>query len=1004
MTLFRLIARGLRHYHRTGLAIIFGVAVAAAALTGSLLVGHSVSGSLRDTALARLGNISHAVTAPREFRAQLAPDLRSHSWARDCSALYLATGAVTNADTDAVVPKVNIIGVDDGFWKLFDTKETLDGRQAIANAALARDLNLRKDDACLINLVHGGTMSSGNLFAQRSLDATQHTLRVTIADILPDRGAGGFSLTVGSATPRNLFVSREWLLEMLDKGDSANGMVVHAWFKFEDGLFNNHSDVISESVKDTCTLQDYGLSLVPDKGLNCLLLRSVGMVLPNIVVTAGREAAEERKTVARRTSVYLAERIYRPTIHFNWNTLFQPQPKLAIGKSISYVLLAGIERQPGKYDFLHAKNPVLLNAWAAEDLGIEGFSSDNNIILESLVPSLDGHYTTKPFRLQYAGTVPINPAHAALVPPIDGVSDADRIDAWQVPFPVDMARITDRDEAYWEQYKTTPKAYVDLETIRKMWASGPQGEGADWVTSLMVTPPAGKTLNVGESSGATITRLGSSGYWTSITVQDSGKISLYPGSIVEYAKTGITSLSNETDAIKVYPAYSPYATIRHCRDFGIYTYNCSPTISLLKLIYHDNLYYPSTGIRVAGSISNPTISTVTFDSTQTEFSMEPYTDASLGYSDLRNAANVVDNIYIGAYSSLNMDGLYGSNGYNNIYPGSGYTINNVPSSDWVEAGCNYFAGSPSFRQSIMINYLESSFGSACNNGAPPLSKPAILASNPFAEEKSREEIGDWSGAIAIYKDILANNSEISARRRAIKSILHASEQRNIKNKTNDYREIRSIVLTELNSATSAYKAVLDYLLCEILVKEGKYSDAISSYAAQAVKYSGTSMEVEMLTRVATLYGMQLKNKVKAREFADRASAINPGQDYLYIAYRAAGAEYLPWQYADKFKGIEENFDTPPEQPKPTAEDEYVAINPNPANPVATITYSINSPSNVRLSIYSITGQKVATLADGPMSAGTHSVIFDGSKYASGVYFYRFESAGLTKSGKMLLLK
>ena len=59
---------------------------------------------------------------------------------------------------------------------------------------------------------------------------------------------------------------------------------------------------------------------------------------------------------------------------------------------------------------------------------------------------------------------------------------------------------------------------------------------------------------------------------------------------------------------------------------------------------------------------------------------------------------------------------------------------------------------------------------------------------------------------------------------------------------------------------------------------------------------------------------------------------------------------------------------------------------------------------MRISIYSIAGQKIATLVNGPMSAGAHSVTFDGSKYASGVYFYRFESVGLKKSGKMLLLK
>jgi len=78
--------------------------------------------------------------------------------------------------------------------------------------------------------------------------------------------------------------------------------------------------------------------------------------------------------------------------------------------------------------------------------------------------------------------------------------------------------------------------------------------------------------------------------------------------------------------------------------------------------------------------------------------------------------------------------------------------------------------------------------------------------------------------------------------------------------------------------------------------------------------------------------------------------------------------------------------------------------PNPANPTTTITYSIAEPSHVRLTVYSVSGQKVATLVDGPLSAGTHSVVFDGSHLASGVYFYRLESKGLAKSGKMLLIK
>ena len=57
-----------------------------------------------------------------------------------------------------------------------------------------------------------------------------------------------------------------------------------------------------------------------------------------------------------------------------------------------------------------------------------------------------------------------------------------------------------------------------------------------------------------------------------------------------------------------------------------------------------------------------------------------------------------------------------------------------------------------------------------------------------------------------------------------------------------------------------------------------------------------------------------------------------------------------------------------------------------------------------LTIYSITGQKVETLVDGFMSAGTHYVPFDGSNFGSGIYFYRFESKGFTKTGRMMIVK
>jgi hypothetical protein len=218
-----------------------------------------------------------------------------------------------------------------------------------------------------------------------------------------------------------------------------------------------------------------------------------------------------------------------------------------------------------------------------------------------------------------------------------------------------------------------------------------------------------------------------------------------------------------------------------------------------------------------------------------------------------------------------------------------------------------------------------------------------------------------------------------------------------------YTALRSLITEELKSAEGWYKASLDFILCDLLAKEGKYGEAIQAFSIKAGDYKGTPYEVECLARIAVIYGDLLHDKQNAKAFADRAVTINPGQAILATAYSSAGIGYNPSLHADVFERY-----APPSSWKPQYQadqvEDTITVSPNPANPVTTITYSIKNPSNVRLSIYSANGQKVATLVNGPMSAGTHSVTFNGSKYASGVYFYRFESAGLNKSRKMLLLK
>jgi hypothetical protein len=78
--------------------------------------------------------------------------------------------------------------------------------------------------------------------------------------------------------------------------------------------------------------------------------------------------------------------------------------------------------------------------------------------------------------------------------------------------------------------------------------------------------------------------------------------------------------------------------------------------------------------------------------------------------------------------------------------------------------------------------------------------------------------------------------------------------------------------------------------------------------------------------------------------------------------------------------------------------------PNPFNPATTINFNLGAASNVKLTIYNVLGQKVATLIDSRMSAGQQSVVFDASKISSGVYFYRLDAGSFSSIKKMMLLK
>ena len=109
MTWWRLLARNLWFHRRANVAVLLGCFIGAAVLTGALLVGDSMRGSLRAMTLERLGGVTHALVSDRFFRQKLGladPD-------KTATAIMVG-GSVVGPDGRRAT-KVNVIGTSPAF-------------------------------------------------------------------------------------------------------------------------------------------------------------------------------------------------------------------------------------------------------------------------------------------------------------------------------------------------------------------------------------------------------------------------------------------------------------------------------------------------------------------------------------------------------------------------------------------------------------------------------------------------------------------------------------------------------------------------------------------------------------------------------------------------------------------------------------------------------------------------------------------------------------------------
>ncbi|MDZ7288483.1 MAG: T9SS type A sorting domain-containing protein [candidate division KSB1 bacterium] len=114
---------------------------------------------------------------------------------------------------------------------------------------------------------------------------------------------------------------------------------------------------------------------------------------------------------------------------------------------------------------------------------------------------------------------------------------------------------------------------------------------------------------------------------------------------------------------------------------------------------------------------------------------------------------------------------------------------------------------------------------------------------------------------------------------------------------------------------------------------------------------------------------------------------------------------VPWdhifrrtrQYSTSSVGQKSSLATP-------SQFELKQNHPNPFNPSTTIEFALSEHSVVSLSVYDLLGNKIATLVEGALDAGSHHVQMDAKNLSSGIYVYRLEVNGFSQVKKFTVMK
>ena len=506
MSYWSFILRGLAFHWRVNLGVALSVAAATAVLTGALLVGDSVRGSLRALTLDRLGAIDEVLLVDRFFRRTIVDELQadegfrqSYSLAVPVIAFPLATVERQGGGSAARASGVFVVGCNAAFWDLDKSgirPATLPGSgEIVLNQIVADELRVEVGGQVVLRLPKSNQVPADSPLASKTDRIRNVVLKVV--DIVPAQGLGRFSLTASQQLSRNVYVALELLQQSLSQPDKVNAILVSG--SGDAPPDEAASRRLAAALKPS--LEDLGLVLArvqrtfeSEDGTTSTIfdyfqLTTDRMILsPEAVSVAQRAFGDLR---GQGVMTYLANSIDKVS----------PSPDAVSAESleIPYSTITAIDLTDG-FPLLDeagrrigplAIDEIVLNSWAAESLDVrvgerlrigyfapetthgQAIEEYAEFRLKAITPLIEPTepYSGRPPREAVFSSPPTLANDPRLTPLVQGITDQESIADWDPPFPFDQKRVHGDDDEYWENHRTTPKAFVSLDAGASLWGS-----------------------------------------------------------------------------------------------------------------------------------------------------------------------------------------------------------------------------------------------------------------------------------------------------------------------------------------------------------------------------------------------------------------------------------------------------------------------------------------------------------------------------------------------------